>query len=74
MSNLQISIFLSNGGDVVGPVDEDYMHKSHAREEWYQGQAHDPVFSEQLVAPDLSTTQAGENDDGGEYCCPPAVE
>ena len=62
------------GGDVVGAVDQNYVHTSHARKKRDQSEEHDPIFPEQLVAPGLPAAQAREDDDGSKTCCPPAVE
>lgn len=33
-SDLLSSIVDTNGGDIIGAIDEHYVHKSHPRKEW----------------------------------------
>lgn len=72
--NLFFCVVDTDSGDVVSAVDQHYVHKAHAREQWKQGEEHDPILAKQLVASDFPAGKARENDDGGETCCPPAVE
>jgi hypothetical protein len=60
--------------DIVGAVHEDDMNQSHARKQRYQTQSHNPVLLEQTSTPNLSPSQACEDDDYGESSTPPAEE
>lgn len=74
MSNLFFRVVDADSGDVISSINQHYVHKAHACEEWNEGEQHDPIFAKQLIASDFSASQAREDDDGGEACCPPAVE
>lgn len=74
MSNLFFRVVDADSGDVISSINQHYVHKAHACEEWNKGEQHDPIFAKQLVASDFPASQAREDDDGGEACCPPAVE
>ena len=72
--NLLSSVLDADCCNIIGTVDQDEMYTGHAREQRDQSQEHDPIFPEQLVAPCFPASQAREDDDGSETCCPPAVE
>jgi hypothetical protein len=71
--DLHFRVVDTDRDDIVSSVDEYYVHEPHAREEWQQGEEHDPVLAEQLVASHFPAGQASEDDNGGEACGPPAV-
>jgi hypothetical protein len=60
--------------DIVGAIHEDDMDQSHARKQRYQTQSHNPVLLKQTSTPNLSPSQACEDDDYGESSTPPAEQ
>jgi hypothetical protein len=74
MPDLFFCVVDADSGDVISAIDQYYVHKSHACEQWDQGEEHNPVLAKQLVASDFSAGQARENHDSREACCPPTVE
>lgn len=60
--------------DIVCAVDQDNVHKAHARKEGKDAERHDLVFAEQAFIANVAAEQADAYDDSGENGAPPAVQ
>lgn len=59
--------------DIVCAVDQDNVHKAHARKEGKDAERHDLVFAEQAFIANVAAEQADAYDDSGENGAPPEI-
>lgn len=48
------------------------MHESHSHEQWDDGKQYDSIFAEDLLGPDISSTEPEKDDGDGVGSTPPA--